>query len=406
MSRNARGLKIHSEKQKPAPESSKIAFFILLGAQFLSAFADNAILFTTIAIVLHDAQLPAWYIPALQSVFLVSFVLLAPWVGPVADRYSKPRVLIGANMLKAAGTGLFLIGIEPLLAYAVVGLGAALYSPAKYGILPELVPRDRLVRANSWMEGSTIVAILTGMLVGGKIADVSSQMALWLVLALFVLSALMMFGLPRLKPKSSQATNPWREFWGKFKIFIATPKARFALLGASLFWATAAVLRVILVVWAPEALGIDNAGEIAELTMFLALGIIAGAVLVPRLVPLENLSRVRLAGYAMSVLIASEAVLTELWTARLVLFAIGMSGGVFIVPINATLQHLGHQGIGSGGAVAIQNGTQSCAMLAAVGIYTLVAAAGVSARMTLAVLGGLVFVATLSVSLFLRRVQQ
>lgn len=387
-------------------KNSKGPFFVLLGAQFLSAFADNAILFTTIAIVLHDAQLPAWYIPALQSVFLVSFVLLAPWVGPMADRYPKPWVLIGANMLKAAGAGFFLFGIEPLLAYAVVGLGAALYSPAKYGILPELVSRDRLVKANSWMEGSTIVAILTGMLAGGKIADVSSQAALWLVLALFVLSALMMFGLPRLKPRISQTIAAWQDFWNKFRIFIAAPRARFALLGASLFWATAAVLRVILVVWAPEALGIESAGEIAELTLFLALGIIAGAVLVPRLIPLENLSRVRLAGYAMSVLIASESVLAELWTARLVLFAVGMSGGVFIVPVNAALQHLGHRGIGSGGAVAIQNGTQSCAMLAAVGIYTLVAAAGVSARITLAVLGGLVFVATLCVSFFLRRVQQ
>ncbi|MGR9100481.1 MAG: MFS transporter, partial [Gammaproteobacteria bacterium] len=150
----------------------------LLIAQFLSAFADNAILFTVIAMVLQSEQLAGWYVPALQSVFLIAFVLLAPWVGAVADQHPKSRVLIAANLIKAGGAALLFLKIEPLLAYAIVGVGAAVYSPAKYGILPELAEHDSLVRANSWIEGSTILAILLGMVIGAKVADYSIQIAL------------------------------------------------------------------------------------------------------------------------------------------------------------------------------------------------------------------------------------
>ncbi|MDD5115435.1 MAG: MFS transporter, partial [Methylobacter sp.] len=143
----------------------------LLIAQFLSAFADNAILFTVIALVMQSAQLASWYVPALQSSFLLAFVLLAPWVGGFADHHAKSKVLIIANLIKASGAGLLLLHVEPLLAYGVVGMGAAIYSPAKYGILPELVGHDSLVKANSWIEGSTILAILLGMVIGARVAD-------------------------------------------------------------------------------------------------------------------------------------------------------------------------------------------------------------------------------------------
>ena len=131
--------------------------YILLLAQFLSAFADNAILFTVIAMIMETATAAAWYIPALQASFLVAFVLLAPWVGPFADARPKASVLVSANVVKAIGAGLLLINLEPLFAYAMIGVGAAMYSPAKYGILPELVAHEKLVKANGWIEGSTIV---------------------------------------------------------------------------------------------------------------------------------------------------------------------------------------------------------------------------------------------------------
>ncbi|HEY9182968.1 MAG TPA: MFS transporter, partial [Gammaproteobacteria bacterium] len=151
---------------------------ILLAAQFLTAFADNAILFTAIA-MLFESPRGDWYVPALQSSFLVAFVVLAPWVGTFADRRPKPHVLMLGNVLKAAGAGLMFVGVEPMAAYALVGAGAAVYGPAKYGILPELVGTARLVRANGWIEGSTIVAIVLGSAVGSRVADHSASYALF-----------------------------------------------------------------------------------------------------------------------------------------------------------------------------------------------------------------------------------
>jgi MFS family permease len=207
----------------------------LLLAQFLSAFADNAILFTVIAMVMHSHDLPTWYVPALQSSFLVAFVVMAPWVGGIADNYAKSRVLIIANLVKAAGAGLLLCKVEPLLAYCIVGVGAAIYSPAKYGILPELAGHEFLVKANSWIEGSTILAILLGMVVGAKLADYSITMALILTIALFVASAFMTLFLPVRIAKTEAISSQLAEFGRQVGEFFTTPRSRFAILGASLF---------------------------------------------------------------------------------------------------------------------------------------------------------------------------
>ena len=173
------------------------SFFTLLMAQFLSAFADNAVLFTIITIVIHSPDNPQWYVPALQSAFLIAFVVLAPWSGYVADRFAKSQVLLLANVVKAFGGVLLLCEVEPLLAYGIVGVGAAIYSPAKYGILPELVESDNLVKANSWIEGSTILAILLGMIIGAKVADASTNIALGGAVSLFLFSALIACYLPK-----------------------------------------------------------------------------------------------------------------------------------------------------------------------------------------------------------------
>ncbi len=173
---------------------------ILLIVQFLSAFADNAILFTVIAIVLQTSATASWYIPALQSVFLIAFVLLAPWVGAIADRYPKPNILIIANLIKASGAFLLLLAIEPIIAYGIIGIGAALYSPAKYGILPEYSQQQALLKANSWVEGSTILAVLSGMVIGARIADQSIDYALITVLILFLTSAAITLFLPKQNP--------------------------------------------------------------------------------------------------------------------------------------------------------------------------------------------------------------
>ena len=370
---------------------------VLLGAQFLTAFADNAILFTAIAMLI-EAPRGAWYISALQASFLVAFVVLAPWVGPLADRRPKPDVLLLGNVLKAAGAGLMVAGVEPLGAYALVGAGAAVYGPAKYGILPELVGPDRLVRANGWIEGSTIVAIVLGTVVGARVADRSVTLALVVVVACYVTSAAATLALPRLAAAQTGAEAGVAAFAARMRTLFETARARFAMLGNSLFWASAAVLRLLLVAWAPAVLAAASASEVADLTLFLALGIVAGALIVPRLIPLERLRRARLAAYAMGGAILVFSLVDAAWPARAVLVAIGVCGGMFLVPINAALQDLGHRTVGSGRAVALQSFFENSAMLTGVGLYTAAVGLGAQPVGSIVVVGVLVLIATTLVS--------
>ncbi len=370
--------------------------YALLAAQFLSAFADNAILFTAIAMVLH-APHPAWYVPALQGAFLVAFVLLAPWVGPFADSRPKAAVLMIGNALKGAGVLLMLAGVEPIFAYALVGAGAAIYSPAKYGILPEMVAHDELVRANGWIEGSTIVAIIVGTFAGARVADESIALALATIVLCYLLSVAATLLIPRIAPRPRRGGGP-RHFAGLMRKLFATSRARFAMVGTGMFWAAAAVLRLLLVAWAPLVLLTQNATQIAELTLSLAVGIIIGALLVPYLIPIDRLRRARLAAYLMGGGILLLSQMKSLWPAHLALAAIGVSGGLFMVPINAALQEIGHRSIGSGGAVALQNFFENLAMLAAVGAYTYAAARGARPVASMIAIGIAVLLATLLVA--------
>jgi LPLT family lysophospholipid transporter-like MFS transporter len=373
------------------------AVLVLLGAQFLSALADNAILFAAIAMLIHAPRGP-WYVPALQSAFLVAFVLLAPWVGSFADARPKPRVLLVGNAIKAAGAAAMLAGLEPIAAYALVGVGAAVYGPAKYGVLPELVPHRALVRANGLIEGSTIVAIIVGTVIGARLADRSVPLALAAIVACYLASAAATLLLPRLAPAGRGEHAGLRHFTRMMGALFATARARFAMLGNTLFWASAAVLRLLLVAWAPAVLATQSASDVADLTLFLALGIVAGALLVPHLIPIEKLRRARLAAYAMGACIVVFGTVDTIWPARAALVAIGLCGGLFMVPMNAALQEIGARSIGSGGAVALQSFFENVAMLAAVGAYTWSAGLGVHPGPTIVLVGMLVLAAAFVVS--------
>jgi LPLT family lysophospholipid transporter-like MFS transporter len=370
---------------------------VLLGAQFLTAFADNAILFTAIEMLFEQPR-GDWYVPALQASFLVAFVVLAPWVGSLADRRSKPHVLLIGNVLKAAGAGLMFAGIEPLVAYALVGAGAAVYGPAKYGILPELVGNDRLVRANGWIEGSTIAAIVLGSAIGSRIADRSVPLALLVVIGCYAASAVTTLALPRLAAVQVDAEAGIGVFVGRMRTLFVVARARFAMLGNSLFWASAAVLRVLLVAWAAAVLGTRDSADVADLTLFLALGIVLGALVVPRLIPIAHLRRARLAAYAMGVAILLFSVVSDWWPARAVLVLIGVCGGMFLVPINAALQDIGHRTIGSGRAVALQSFFENFAMLTGVGLYTASVSLGAPPVTSLVAVAVFVLIATTLVS--------
>ncbi|HEY0635832.1 MAG TPA: lysophospholipid transporter LplT [Gammaproteobacteria bacterium] len=370
------------------------AFHTLLLAQFLSAFADNAILFTAFAMISRSGGYGEWYKAALQASFLIAFVVLAPWVGRLADRYSKGQVLTWGNGLKLLGTLLLLLGVEPLFAYGVVGVGAAVYGPAKYGILPELVGHERLVKANGWVEGSTIIAIVFGMVLGAQMADRSVGGALLLVGGVYLISLLATLSLPKTATQSPDGGAALGHFIVMLRSFFTSSRARFAMLGAAIFWAAAVVLRVMLVVWAPAVLFIHTTSDIANLTVFIAIGIALGALVVPWLVPIEQLRRARLAAYLMGFCILLLAVTRDPVWAKFVLLLIGFAGGIFVVPINAALQEIGHRSIGAGGAVAIQNFFENLAMLLATGLYSVALTRQLDPVAAMLTLGVLVVVAT------------
>lgn len=370
----------------------------VLIAQFITAFADNAVLFTVISMVLKSGAMQSWYVPALQSSFLIAFVVLAPWVGPFADSRSKPSVLTYANIIKAIGASMLFFHFEPLIAYAIIGIGAAAYSPAKYGILPELVGEDALVNANGWLEGSTILAILSGTLVGAQVSEYSVQVAFLLVIGLYVLSAAVALLIAKTPAVNASMGAPLSQFKKMMTLLLSTPRARFSTLAVSLFWASASVLRVLLVAWAPVVLFITETSEIAQLTMFVAIGIAVGSVLAQKFIPLAYLRRARMAAFAMGCVIIALSFVDGVWLARVALFFTGVAGGMFVVPINAALQEIGHKTIGSGGAVGIQNFFENLAMLIASGAYAYVAGAGAAPVATMLALGILVIVATVIVS--------
>ena len=373
----------------------------LVGAQFLSAFGDNAVLFTVIAMMLQAHHESAWYIPALQSAFLIAFVVLTPWVGTVADRYPKPTILFGANLLKVLGSFSIYLGLEPIAGYAIIGIGAATYSPAKYGMLPDLAKASELVKANAWVEGATIAAILLGTVGGARMADHSTSMALLAVMALYLISGLLTRGLPHRKgPKlRGEEGSAWGQLMDWMKQLLKAPRASSLLLALSLFWASGATLRVILISWAPEVLGTQSASDIADLTFFLAIGIVIGAGIVPRLIPLEKLQRARFACFAMGCLFILLALMKTTLSAKIVLLSIGICGGLFVVPLNAAIQAIGQQGIGSGRAVAAQNFFQNTAILLSMGLYSLSVGLGVGSFAAIVALGVLVLIATIWMSL-------
>lgn len=354
------------------------AFRWVLIAQFLSALADNALLFAAIALLKSQAY-PAWSIPALQEFFVAAYIVLAPFVGPLADGLPKSRVMMAANGMKFAGAAAMLAGLNPFLAYGMVGLGAAAYSPAKYGILPELVSADKLVKANGAIEASTIAAILLGAVLGGKAADLSLHSTLVGIAAVYLLAGAANSLIPALP--AIKRLNPWRTQVLQFKHDLATlwadQKARASLLGTSAFWGAGATLRFLLVAWVPTALAISDNATPAYLNASTAVGIVAGAALAGQFVSLANAFQVVWAGVALGALVAALAMTSALsWAFALTAF-VGVAGGMFVVPLNAVLQERGHQLVGTGSAVAVQNFFENWMMLGMVGLYSALTYAGV-----------------------------
>jgi MFS transporter, LPLT family, lysophospholipid transporter len=348
-------------------------FYTLLIAQFLSALADNAMLFTAIAL-LQKSQAPGWHEPLLLQFFVFSYIVLAPFVGSFADALPKGRVMFIANGIKFIGSLAMIFGLPPLYAYGIVGVGAAAYSPAKYGILTELLPHHKLVSANGWMEGLTVLAIILGAIIGGKMASSNLQYAMMAISCMYLLAALFNTYIPKLPvdhamPKKNPAFI-LSDFYRSCVTLWRDPQGQVSLAVTTLFWGAGATLRLVVIAWAAIALSF-SLGHATQLTAAVALGIAVGSIIAAKFITLENSVKVLPAGIIMGILVVSMIWIHDWRVAALLLFSSGVLSGLFLVPLNALLQHRGHLLIGAGHSIAVQNFNENLGILLLSGAYTL-----------------------------------
>ncbi|MBI5437885.1 MAG: lysophospholipid transporter LplT [Nitrosomonadales bacterium] len=381
-------------------------FYIILAAQFFSALADNALLFAAIAL-LNDLKSPAWHTPVLQQSFIVSYIVLAPFVGAFADSLPKGRVMFISNIVKLAGCIFMLVGIHPLIAYCLVGLGAAAYSPAKYGILTEYLPPSQLVKANSWMEGLTVAAIVLGAIVGGvlispkitapllqalalPLIDSIAELAIAVIVLIYIAAAIFNLYIPRVaidhKPLSRSPVFLAKDFWHCFRLLWKDPLGQVSLAVTTLFWGAGATLRLLVLAWAAVALHYDI-GEAAKLTAWVAIGIAIGSVLAAKFIKLEHSVKVLPVGIAMGIVVMMIIPVTNSMLAVLLLITIGAMGGYFVVPMNALLQHRGHLLMGAGRSIAVQNFNENLSIFAMLGLYAVMQKLGFSIYIIILVFG-------------------
>ena len=366
----------HNTLDLPLISSGMMA---VLAAQFFSALADNAIFLAAIAIV--KSQGLASLVPTLQDSFIVPFILLAPFVGQLADAFPKGRVMLGSNLVKLCGALALALGANPLAAYFLVGIGATMYSPAKYGILAQMFGPAVLVRANGMMEGSTIVAILVGTLLGGLLADYSLPWAYAAVIAAYGLAAVANLFIPHLPAENPGAGfHPWLlmlKFWAALLLLLRNRDARFSLLGTSTFWGCGITLRTMLIAWVPAALLITDNETPAYLMGAVSIGVVFGAGAAGLWITLASVNRALIGGLLIGPVVMALGFTHTFTSAAMVMVAVGACGGLFIVPLNAMLQDRGHKTIGSGSALAVQNFGENSAMLLFVSLYGVAINAGV-----------------------------
>jgi len=385
-------------------------FNIILAAQFFSSLGDNALLFAAIAL-LKDLNAPSWQTPVLQQFFVVAFIVLAPFVGAFSDALPKGQVMFISNGIKVAGCAAMLLGLHPLLAYGFVGIGAAIYSPAKYGILTECLPPQKLVWANGWMEGLTVAAIILGAIFGGLLIghrvetqivrqlgelhfnggiDTAPEFAILVILILYFVAAILNYYIPRLP---IEHRLPKREpgfliadFWHSFLLLWKDPLGEVSLAVTSLFWGAGTSLRFIILAWAAVALSLDLE-HATQLTAVVAVGLAIGAVVAAKAVPLGYAVKVLPLGIAMGLVVLSMVFVTNNWLAILLLTLIGILAGSFLIPMNALLQHRGHLLMGSGHSIAVQNFNENISILLMLGAYALMIDAGFSINIIVIVFG-------------------
>jgi len=362
-------------------------FYTIMAAQFFSSLADNALLIAAIAL-LAELHSPAWMTPMLKLFFVLSYVLLAAFVGAFSDALPKGRVMFITNLIKIVGCTMMFFDVHPLIAYAVVGFGAAAYSPAKYGILTELLPPEKLVAANGWIEGLTVGSIILGTVLGGALInpqisthllaldfpmiDTAAEAALCVIVAIYILAALFNLQIPDTGAKyEKQETNPFKlivDFAGSFMTLWNDKLGQISLAVTTLFWGAGATLQFIILKWAESHLGM-RLDKAALLQGVVAVGVAIGAIAAARFVKLKKSLSVMPLGVAMGLIVMLMTIVDNVWIACPLLILVGGLSGYFVVPMNALLQHRGHVLLSAGHSIAVQNFNENLSVLTMLVLY-------------------------------------
>jgi LPLT family lysophospholipid transporter-like MFS transporter len=403
----------------------KKGFFTIMAAQFFSSLADNALFVAAVELLKSDGA-PEWQRAALVPMFALFYVLLAPFVGAFADALPKGKVMFLSNTIKVLGCLLMLFGMHPLLAYAVVGLGAAAYSPAKYGILTELLPPSQLVKANGWIEGLTITSIILGVVLGGQLMghviapqllaldfpmldtgiDTPPEAAIATLVTLYVIASLFNLRIPRtdtpLQTFSSSPVFLVRDFIDCNNRLWRDKLGQISLATTTLFWGVSGNLRYIVLAWAAVALGYGTT-QASALVGVVAIGTAVGAVVASMKMKLDKATAVIPLGVAMGLLVLGMNFLRDIGPTVPFMILLGGLGGFLVVPMNALLQHRGHSLMGSGRSIAVQNFNEQACILLLGGMYSGLTKSGLSAYGAITAFGLFVAGAMCLIGLWHRR---
>jgi MFS family permease len=399
----------------------KKGFYTIIAAQFVSSLADNALLIAAIA-MLTVMKSASWITPLLQIFFTISYVLLAPFVGAFADALQKRHVMFVSNALKAAGCAVMIAGVHPMIAYGVVGLGAAAYSPAKYGILTELLPPEKLIAANAWLESATVGSTILGTVIGGALVSqyvdrwvsglhlplvrTAADAALFAVMLIYAAAAVINVGIPdtgaRYPNRLTEPTKLIGDFSHCFKVLWTDKLAQIALWVTTLLWGAAVTLQLLVLKWADANLGL-SLSKAAVLQGVTGVGIAIGAA---AFIPLRQSLKVLPVGVVTGAVAVAMAFynkdlfpagagvhLGQLFAPAYILMAyplmilLGSLSGFFIVPMNAILQHRGATLLSAGHSIAVQNFNQNLAVLAMLGSYALLLTANVPVQWIIVIFG-------------------
>ncbi|MGY4831430.1 lysophospholipid transporter LplT [Sphaerotilaceae bacterium SBD11-9] len=379
----------------------KKGFYTIMSAQFFSSLADNALFVAAVELLKTSGQ-PEWQRAALVPMFALFYVILAPLVGAFADAVPKGKVMFFSNLIKVVGCLMMLFGTHPLLSYAIVGLGAAAYSPAKYGILTELLPNSQLVKANGWIEGLTIASIILGVLLGGQLVghaishmllqfdmpmfdtgiDTPPEAAIASLILLYLVAALFNLKIPRtdapLQPLLGGVTALVRDFSRCNARLWGDKLGQISLATTTLIWGVSGNFRYIVLAWAAAALGYGTT-QASALVGVVAIGTAVGAVVASLRMRLDQATKVIPMGIVMGLLVIAMNFISNVWAAAPFLLVLGAIGGYMVVPMNALLQHRGHNLMGAGRSIAVQNFNEQACILALGAFYTGMTRFGLSA---------------------------